>query len=355
MKLLEHQGLELFEKYGIAVPRRELLADRGARPSLASPMVLKSQVFSGDRARQGGIAFVERDEEFAEKLRQVFETPIEGRLPGSVLAEEKVEFQKEFYLSFSYDTDARTPVLAVSVQGGTGIEKASLFPVDLALGLQDFFLRDACARIALSPADGLKEVMAKLWKLFLEEKVLLAEINPLFLTREGTYVAGDAKIILDDNVANPEERPYLELGGDIAVLASGGGASLINLDALMHHGGRPANYVEYSGNPPAEVVDALTQRVFAKPGLKGAWVVGGTANFTDIYETMRGFVEGLRKVTPKPAYPIVIRRDGPRQKEAFLMLREVGEKEGYDFHLYGPEVHMAESARIMVELAYGKN
>ena len=65
---------------------------------------------------------------------------------------------------------------------------------------------------------------------------------------------------------------------------------------------------------------------------------------------MLGFVQGLRKVSPKPTYPIVIRRDGPRQKEAFAMLKEVAEKEGYDFHLYGPETAMSESARIMVQL-----
>lgn len=122
----------------------------------------------------------------------------------------------------------------------------------------------------------------------------------------------------------------------------------------MHHGGNPANYVEYSGNPPASVVEELTIKVLSRPGLKGCWVVGGTANFTDIYETMLGFVQGLRKIQPKPSYPIVIRRDGPRQKEAFAMLKEVAEKEGYDFHLFGPETPMSESARIMVQFAYAK-
>ncbi|MBI2003025.1 MAG: hypothetical protein HYS76_00360, partial [Candidatus Wildermuthbacteria bacterium] len=179
-----------------------------------------------------------------------------------------------------------------------------------------------------------------------------AEINPVFQLEDGRCLAGDAKVILDDALARPGYRPFVDLQGDIAVLASGGGASLVNIDALMHFGGRPANYVEYSGNPPASVVDELTMRVLSKPGLKGCWVVGGTANFTDIYETMLGFVQGLRKVRPKPSFPIVIRRDGPRQQEAFLMLKEVGEKEGYDFHVFGPETSMSESARIVVELSY---
>ena len=82
--------------------------------------------------------------------------------------------------------------------------------------------------------------------------------------------------------------------------------------------------------------------------------MGGTANFTDIYETLMGVVEGLREVKPKPNYPIVIRRGGPRDKEAFEALKEIGEKEGFDFHIYGRETPMTSTAKIMVDLAYGK-
>src|SRR5690606_16219520 len=119
-------------------------------------------------------------------------------------------------------------------------------------------------------------------------------------------------------------------------------------------GGRPANYTEYSGNPPREVVAELTKRVLSRNGLKGCWVVGGTANFTDIFETLSGFIDGLRSIKPKPTYPIVIRRDGPRQEEAWAMLKKIGEKEGYDFHLFGRETDMAESARIMARLVARK-
>ena len=128
----------------------------------------------------------------------------------------------------------------------------------------------------------------------------------------------------------------------------------MNIDALLRFGGKPANYTEYSGNPPAELVKELTKRVLGRKGLKGCWVIGGTANFTDIYETMRGFLEGLKEIKQKVKYPIVIRRDGPRQEEARLILREVAEKEGYDFHVFGSETSMAESARVMVDVAYRK-
>jgi succinyl-CoA synthetase beta subunit len=65
---------------------------------------------------------------------------------------------------------------------------------------------------------------------------------------------------------------------------------------------------------------------------------------------MAGFVAGLRKITPKPTYPIVIRRDGPRQEEARAMLMEVVANEGYNMHVFGPEISMAESANTLIAL-----
>lgn len=352
MKLFEYQGKELFKKYGIQIPRSELISSNTKSTSLKFPLVLKSQVLSGDRRGKGGVLFANRKSDFETQKNKIFNTKIDGQIPEMCLVEEKMEPEKELYVSLSYDTNTRMPTLSLSQKGGSGVQKALTFPIDIFWGFPDFLLRTILFKAGIPLNFYIQQVMQSLWNLFEREKALLAEINPLFELQDGTYVAGDAKVILDDNVANPSFRPYLDLPGDIAVLASGGGASLINLDTLMKEGGRPANYVEYSGNPPASVVEALTLKVLSRKGLKGCWVVGGTANFTDIYETLLGFVQGLRKIKPKPKYPIVIRRDGPRQKEAFEMLEKVKKEEGYDFHLYGPEVPMSESAAIIVKLAY---
>lgn len=343
MKFFEYQGKELFQKYGIAVPKGVVVEKPAQEIALQFPVVLKSQVLSGERRKKGGIIIVEQREDFLEEAGKLFQKSIDGVFPEKILVEEKIDFQKEWYLSFSYDTDLRAPVAAVSAYGGTGIQTADVIPLE--------FRSDSWGLPRLDLPNQLQGIMSSLLELFQKEHALLAEINPLFELQDGSFVAGDAKVILDDNAVNPEFRPFLDLPGDIAILASGGGASLINLDALILAGGRPANYVEYSGNPPASVVEELTVKVLSKPGLKGCWTVGGTANFTDIFETMSGFVAGLRKIQPKPLYPIVIRRDGPRQKEAFEMLQEVARKEGYDFHLYGPETPMSESAKIIAELA----
>ncbi|OGY32997.1 MAG: hypothetical protein A3C02_02710 [Candidatus Andersenbacteria bacterium RIFCSPHIGHO2_02_FULL_45_11] len=356
MNLLEHEGKELFKKYGIRIPTAALAVGQNAPAVLVGkfPLILKSQVPVGDRGRKGGIAIANNKKEFAAALARIKKTRIDGHLPESLLIEQAIEYKNERYISFSFSTSTRTPVLAISAKGGSGTSKATIIPLKAGQVLPPYIARDAIAKAGLIPNPALVQMVVRLSKLFYTEKALLAEINPLFELADGTYIAGDAKVILDDAITRPDFRPYADLGGDIAILASGGGASMINLDTLIKAGGKPANYVEYSGNPKSDVVKELTQEVLSQKGLKGCWVVGGTANFTDIYETMVGFIEGLRLVKPRPTYPIVIRRDGPRQKEAFEMLEKVKKGEKFNLHLFGPETSMSDSAKEIIRLAYKK-
>lgn len=351
MNLLEFEGKQLFQNYGIPIPKGRLIS-KTVKKAPFTPAVLKSQVLAGDRGRKGGIKVIQKSSEFATASKAIWNTEINSLVPEKILIEELIDGAIERYVSISYDSALRVPVLAVNAKGGSGTAKAAITPIDPIEGLQPYLVRAALVDAKLPISSPTVKVILAMWKLFQKEHATLVEINPLFELKDKTVVAGDAKIILDDNAVRPDFRPYVDMGGDIAVLASGGGASMINLDALMQAGGRPANYVEYSGNPKSDVVKKLTQKVLARKGLKGLWVVGGTANFTDIYETLLGFAEGLKDIKPKPTYPIVIRRDGPRQKEAFVMLEKFAKENGFDMHLYGPETPMSESAKKVVQLAY---
>lgn len=354
MNLLEYEGKKFFKRYGIPVPQGMVISRVVTMPKFPGPYAVKAQVSFGDRARVGGILFADDKREAKNAVVGLLAKTLRGERVKKVLVEQKILATAEYYASFSYSTDHRAPVLALTSIGGTGTKKAHLFPVDVIGGLQPFFVRSALTHAGIPFADvgGLMPIVKSLWNCFIGEFALLAEINPLMKTADGKFVAVDAKVILDDEKIKPGERRFINMDGDIAILASGGGASLLNIDALLKYGGRPANYTEYSGNPPKEVVRDLTKRVLAREGLKGLWVIGGTANFTDIYETMVGFIEGLREVKPKPTFPIVIRRDGPRQKEAFAMLRDVAKKVGFRFTLFDGKTSMAESAKRIVQQAY---
>ena len=349
MKLLEYQGKELLRRYGIAVPFARLITkDARAETPVFLPCVLKSQVPVSDRKKQGGILFASSNGEFASAQRELFEKRIGGFLPEALLVEERIAPQRELYVSISYGSEG--PLLALSGFGGSGITQAATFSVSVLSGPTKEQRESMVAGLNVRDTAASMSVIEQLWNLFVGENALLAEINPLFELPGGALIAGDAKIVLDDNVVAPGLHPFVELRGDIAIIASGGGASMLCLDMLMKEGGKPANYVEYSGNPPASVVEELTYKVLSRENVRGCWVVGGTANFTDLYETLSGFAAGLQRVLPKPTYPIVIRRDGPRRKEAFEMLATFKERENYNMHLYGPETSMADSARHLLRL-----
>lgn len=382
MLLYEFEGKQLFKNCWINVPESELVEEdsigRFAPSRMTFPLVLKAQVLSGNRAKGGGIIKVDSAQGTVDSLKQLFGKEVNGEKVEKILIEEMVEIEKEYYLSFSYSTQTRGPVLTFG-SGGTGVEdkKAKTFPVDPTSVLHI---------PSGTVPEELVETAQKLWEVFIKYDLELAEINPLVVDKNGKVWALDAKVILDDDgdfrreLKFPERnlfgRPptraeiearkidegdhrgtagsvYWDLDGDIAVIAAGGGGSIVNMDALLAFGGKPANYTEHSGNPPREKLKKLTKIILSKPNLKGCWFVGGTANFTDIYETLMGFVEGLREINPKPSYSIVIRRGGPRDKEAFEALRQIAKKEGFDFRLYGRETPMTQTAKVMVDLAYG--
>jgi len=207
----------------------------------------------------------------------------------------------------------------------------------------------------------------------------MIEINPLVETESG-YVVLDAMVDLDEDAAyrhnrDYEERSefgrektereikaekidrndhqgiagkYTELDGDIAMMLAGGGASLTNMDALISYGGKPANYTEYGGNPPTQKVYKLSKIILSKPGLKGCWHVGGTANNTDIYRTMKGFCQALEEI--EPDYPIVVRRDGPNADKAFELLRKTREKLDLDMKLYRNDTSMTQTANVLMDM-----
>jgi citryl-CoA synthetase large subunit len=377
MILYEYEGKKILSNSGVSVPASRLVTSKDEEIDLNFPVVLKAQVLSGKRADAGGILFAQNQEEYKTQLVKLIGSEINKEKVEKVLVEEKADIKSEYYISISYNTETRGPVLTFSKSGGTGIEER---------GAENFLI-DPLEPLSGLPSDLGKDLILKLINIFFEQDCLLLEINPLVKDEKGDWVALDAKIKLDDFAKprhkdwdfSPRSAPghtptrgeieakkidegdyrgtagssYFDLDGDIAVLSSGGGVSLTALDSLINYGGRPANFTEYSGNPPKEKVAKLTKIVLDKPNIHGLWVIGTVvANFTDIFETLSGFIEGLREAEKalgrKFDFPIVIRRGGPRVEEAYEMLKKV---EDFDLHLQGPETSIAQSAKEMADLA----
>ena len=418
MKLYEFEGHKILARSGISSPFyvvcENLEEVKQARKRLKFPIVAKVQVLAGKRGKGGGIKICVNEKQLTDFCKKMFGADfppspeassgaraLEDKAEGHVGEEkvrfislaQKVEIEKEFYASITYDTVLRLPFLLFSEEGGVDIEEVRLknpdkirrIDIDPLLGL----LPKDVKKIASDATFA--DFLLRLWDVFCRYDCRLMEINPVAKVGD-VYLAVDAKVILDDNGlarhrdldvlpkgaggAIPTKREidakkidyddyrgsagstFIEFDSDprtgeegIAILASGGGASLLIMDAVADSGGKPANYTEYSGNPPADKVEKLTQITLSREGLTGCLVAGAVANFTDIYETLSGFAKGLKKVRPKPTYPIVIRRGGPRQKEAYEMLERMASNEGFDIHLFGPETPISVACKKMVELS----
>lgn len=344
MNVFEHEGKALLKKHGIRVPNGILLSRledvEAAAARLGGRWVAKAQTLSGDRARRGGIAFCESVTDITKAVSAWLENGLNGQSVGDALLEERVASARERYVSCVYDVATRGPMLLVGAHGGSGVEARPdirRFTIDP---------RDPHASLSAIRAEletfgkGMPEFCARLVAAFFEESARQIEVNPLSELSDGTLVALDAKVSLDDAVHDRSAfgAAYRDGDGDIATLFSGGGASFVNMDAMRRAGLRAANYAEYSGNPPKESVRELATHVLSKPGLRGALLIGGIANFTDVRETFAGIAEALDAL--KPSFPIVVRRAGPREREGLELLRACAERNGLKMELYGKETSM---------------
>ncbi|HYD03944.1 MAG TPA: ATP-grasp domain-containing protein [Alphaproteobacteria bacterium] len=405
MRLLEHKGKELLKFSGIKVPPG-IVTDNKSYINLSyhkerfrefffenKPVIIKAQVISGKRKKSGLIVEALDYESALTAIDSMYKKQVNGSFIDTLLVEKKIEVKEEYFLSISYDTNTRKPMIIFSKKGGIDVEDHSkqnssefiTTHVSPSEGLYDHVCRDI-AKAAGFTKNNLLQVASfikKAYDCFWNYDCKSLEINPVILTPDNVLYAGDAKIIIDENALSRHDvfshivdaedksflnereiearkidandhrgvagKTYIDLDGDIAVLASGGGASLTCMDALIEAGGKPANYTEYSGNPPREKVKKLTEITLSKPGLNGCLIIGGRANFTDVFETLSGFAEGLESLKNKPDYPIVIRRAGPNSKQAFDMLKKLSVEKNYDITLYGEEMPMTAAVRVMVE------
>ncbi len=378
MNLYEFEGKKLFAKYGIVTPKGVVVrrGDDVQKKYLSlgiKDVVVKAQVLSGKRGKNNGIKFCSSAIEVEKACEELFAMNIRGQYVAAVLIEEKLNIAEEHYLSVTYDTNKKQPVMLYTTSGGMDIEDVS----EKEIKKQELDIR----KIEITSDSTIGQ---QLWNCFLEEDARVVEINPLVKTVEGKWYAADAKVALDEDAFYrhkeweeleprtmmgrlPTEREiavkkidegegyyrgtagkYIELDGDVAILFSGGGASIANMDALIKSGCTPANYTEYSGNPPREKVYQLAKIVLSKPGLKGLWIAGGVANFTNIGETFHGIVDALDEL--KPTYPIVVRRAGPFEAEGMQLMKECAERNKLNMRLFGKETSMSATAQVLADL-----
>ena len=379
MDLHEHQGKELFRRYGIPVSEGRLATSpaeaRAAAEEIGFPVVVKAQVLIGGRGKAGGIKLAADADEVEVRAGEILGMDIRGHTVSKVWIEHASDIAREYYLSLTFDRSAKKPLLMFTTQGGMDIEEvAATSPdalvrlhVDPLEGCHPWHARRLVYAGGVADADEQKQIAAivlKLYEAFVGTEAMLCEINPLIVTPDGEVRALDSKFTVDDNAlfrhpdiaelrdvagADPLEVlarekgvTYVKLDGDVGVLGNGAGLTMSTVDVVTFAGGRPANFCDLGGGGDAQgVVDAL-EVVTSDPQVRAIFfnIFGG---ITRCDEVARGILQAVERMSL--ALPIVVRLDGTNAEEGREILRAAA------LPNLQTEATMLDGARRAVELA----
>lgn len=322
------------------------------------PSVIKAQVPTGKRGKSGGIKMADTPDEGAVAARGILGMMIGGSRVERVLVEERCPIERELYAAVLIDVTSRSPLVLFSTEGGMDIEEvAEAKPDAIRRHVVDvnrgFDASDAAALLKgldIEPAAAaIGDVLVKLYRIFCEKDAELVEVNPLAILQGGKVVALDCKFVLDDastfrqaelvTVASPPQMTVLEqrgashglrfiqLEGNVGVLANGAGLTMTTMDVIDHFGGRPANFLEIGGEAYTKAEVAL-DLVLSNPGVKSLVV-----NFCGAFARTDVMAEGVVRAweTLKPKIPAFFSIHGTGEDEAVALVRERLGIEPYDF------------------------
>ncbi|HET6398184.1 MAG TPA: ADP-forming succinate--CoA ligase subunit beta [Candidatus Thermoplasmatota archaeon] len=351
MNLFEYQGRELYVRYNIPCAAGfvvDSMDDLEKQVSLAQfPVVVKAQVLVGGRGKAGGVKFADDAQQLRTVTKSILGLDIKGHITRKVMVAQKLDFAREYYLSFLIDRATRRYMMIFSPDGGVEIESVPeerIFKVtiDPMTGFQPYHARAVLLKSGLD-ADTQKQVgdiMRKLFRMFVEMDAELCEVNPLASLKDGRVVAGDAKVVLndsalyrhpefkqrDENLTDLEQEArekgvaLVQLEGDIGVMANGAGLTMATLDALTHFGGKPKIFLDLSGTDnPEKVAEAVRLMKKAKPSVMFLNLFGG---ITKCDTVAKGLVSVLQKEGVD--FPIITRIKGTNAKEANDILQSFG-------------------------------
>jgi succinyl-CoA synthetase beta subunit len=377
--LHEHQGKELFRRYGIPVSEGLLATTpdeaRTAAAELGGTVVVKAQVLIGGRGKAGGIKLASTPDEAAARAEEILGMDIRGHTVRKLWIERASDIAREYYLSLTFDRSEKKPLFIFTTQGGMDIEEvAATSPdalvklhVDPLEGCHPWHARRLVYAGGVEHASEQKQISAiaaKLYDAFVGADAMLCEINPLIVTPEGEVRALDSKFTVDDNAlyrhpeiaemrdvasADPLEAlarekgvTYVKLDGEVGVLGNGAGLTMSTVDIVTFVGGRPANFCDLGGGGDAQgVVDAL-EVITRDPQVCSIFfnIFGG---ITRCDEVARGILRAVSQMGLEQ--PIVVRLDGTNAAEGRQIL---GDASLPNLHA---EATMLDGARRAVELA----
>ena len=353
MDLYEHQGKDLFAAHDITLPERAVASTpqeaAEAAERLGGHVAVKVQVQMGGRGKGGGVVLVHSPAEAAREASRMLEEGFGGATVTRVLVERLVDIAAQYYAAISLDRSAGTYLAMVSNDGGIEIEEVARtkpdairrLHVDAVRGLRPYHARRLTGHVPEEARAGAAELLAKAYEVLADVDATLVEINPFVLLTDGTVMALDAKVTVDDNALfrqpevaalrdsfpiDPIEKrakdaglQYVKLDGDVGIIGNGAGLVMSTLDVVKQAGADAANFLDVGGGASAEVMATSLEVILSDPSVKSVLVnIFGGITRCDLVAI--GILEALERVTPK--VPIVVRLDGTNAEEGRRILAE---------------------------------
>jgi succinyl-CoA synthetase beta subunit len=378
MDLYEHQGKELFRAHGIATPRGIVAgsADEAAEATreLGGKSVVKVQVQVGGRGKGGGVVLVDSPERAAEEAARMLGSDFKGHEVRQVLVEELLPIAREFYTSMLLDRSTGDYLAMMTAEGGVDIEElARTRPealrrvhVDAMLGLRAFHVRDLVGTLPADAREGSSDVLRRLYELLQERDATLVEVNPLVQLDDGSIVALDSKVTVDDNAlfrhadieaykdafpidpvqARADEKglQYVKLEGNVGIIGNGAGLVMSTLDVVAQAGAKAANFLDVGGGASADQMATSLEVVLSDPAVTAVFIniFGGITRCDLVAEGVLGALDRV-----EANVPLVVRLDGTNAEEGRAILAEAAHPR------IVPAATMLEAAERVAALANG--
>jgi succinyl-CoA synthetase beta subunit len=401
MRFFEYESRRIVERAGIPVTDYGFCTTaaeaRVAAERIGGATVIKSQVLTGGRMKAGGVKFADTPADAESHAAEILELEIGGHMPVGVLVDPRAEVEQEYYAAVLWDGRAKRPMMLFSDLGGIDIEQvAEEHPDHVGRGhlsnlrpIADFEAKQVVSRVGMT-GSGLNRataVLAKLARLQRDYDMTLAEINPLARLADGSFVALDAHLEMEDEAVGRQRDVLAELGiasdeprelyepsefernvkaidaadhrgviqgkdhgfsGDLGLVIGAGGGSLTLTDAVRSQGGRPANYAEIGGNPSVAKSKGLAIEVLNKAGVEKIAVMMSIVSNTRVDIVARGVIKACLELGKDPAETIaVFRIPGAWEEEGAKIL------ERYGVEFCDRSVSMWEAAGIAVAKIQG--
>ncbi len=365
MKIHEYQAKRVLAKFGVTVPRGEMIMKPEDACAVAeklggSTVVVKAQIHAGGRGKGGGVKLAHNPAEAETLAGQILgmtlvthQTGPEGRVVKRALVEEGLDVARELYLGIVIDRASGRPVFMASSEGGVEIEVvAAEHPgkilkefIDPSVGFQAFQARKLAFGLGLEGkvVNEAARLFENLYRAFEATDASLVEINPFVITRDGRALALDAKMNFDDNALfrHPdirelrdldEEDPlevkasnfglnYIRLDGNVGCMVNGAGLAMATMDIIQYAGSRPANFLDVGGGANEEQVRHGFEIILSDANVRAVLInIFGGIMRCDIVAS--GVVAAAKTLGIK--VPIVVRLKGTNVELGQKILQESG-------------------------------